>query len=217
MQALLDFLSQLKENNQREWLEIHREEYESTREEFYTFVGKLIKELSALEPSVAMLEPKHCIFRLYRDIRFSKDKTPFKTHYGAYFAPGGKKSTKAGYYLHIEPGGKSILAGGVYMPPADDLKKIREEIDYNGEQLRSILNTAAFKKYYGSLGGETLRTTPKGYASDHPDIELLKHKDFIASHLMDDSIVAKPDFLPYALKVWKVLKPLNDYMNKALE
>ncbi len=217
MQTLLQFLSQLRENNQREWLEAHRSEYESTREEFYVFVGKLIKELSALEPALAMLEPKDCIFRLYRDIRFSKDKTPFKTHYGAYFAPGGKKSTKAGYYLHLEPDGKSMLAGGVYMPPAEDLKKIREEIDYNGEQLRVILNSTAFRKYYGGLSGEKLRTTPKGYASDHPDIELLKHKDFIASHLMQDATVASPDFISYAIKGWKALKPLNEYLNKALE
>jgi uncharacterized protein (TIGR02453 family) len=217
MQALLQFLSQLKQNNQREWLEANRAAYEATREEFIVFVGKLIKELYLLEPGVSMLEPKDCIFRIHRDIRFSKDKTPYKTHYGAYFAEGGKKSTKAGYYLHIEPGGKSMLAGGVYMPTPEDLKKIRQEIDYNGEQLRSILNHADFKRHYGTITGEKLKTTPKGYSPEHPEVELLKQKDFIATHYMNDAVVIRPDLIPYIIKVWKSLKPLNNYMNAALE
>jgi uncharacterized protein (TIGR02453 family) len=217
MQAILQFLSQLKQNNNREWLEAHRTTYDAAREEFVLFVGKLIKELPVLEPALSMLEPKDCIFRMYRDIRFSKDKTPYKTHFGAYFAEGGKKSTKAGYYLHLEPGGKSMLAGGVYMPPPEDLKKIRQEIDYNGEQLRNIINSTDFKKYYGTISGEKLKTTPKGYSPEHPEIELLKQKDFIASHYMDDTIVSKADFLHYSIKVWKALKPLNQFMNAALD
>lgn len=198
-------------------MESHRPGYESSKETFTEFVRKLLRELSRMEPALSLLEPKDCIFRIHRDVRFSKNKTPYKSHFGAYFAEGGKKSTKAGYYLHIEPGGKSMLAGGVYMPPPEELKKIRQEIDYNGEKLHSILNTPDFKKYFGSLTGEKLKTTPKGYPSDHPDIDLLKHKDFIASHLMDDAIVSKADFLSYSLKVWKALKPLNDFMNAAME
>jgi uncharacterized protein (TIGR02453 family) len=217
MHSLLQFLAQLKQNNNREWLEAHHPAYESTREEFMVFVGKLIKELSLAEPALSMLEPKDCVFRIHRDIRFSKDKTPYKTHYGAYFAEGGKKSTKAGYYLHIEPGGKSMLAGGVYMPLPEDLKNIRQEIDYNGGELRSIINHPEFKKYYGGITGEKLKTTPKGYGPEHPEIELLKQKDFIASHYMEDAIVTKPDFLAYIIKVWKALKPLNDFMNAALD
>jgi uncharacterized protein (TIGR02453 family) len=217
MQTILQFLSGLRENNNREWMESHRPGYESSKETFTEFVRKLLRELSRMEPALSLLEPKDCIFRIHRDVRFSKNKTPYKSHFGAYFAEGGKKSTKAGYYLHIEPGGKSMLAGGVYMPPPEELKKIRQEIDYNGEKLHSILNTPDFKKYFGSLTGEKLKTTPKGYPSDHPDIDLLKHKDFIASHLMDDAIVSKADFLSYSLKVWKALKPLNDFMNAAME
>jgi uncharacterized protein (TIGR02453 family) len=217
MQAILQFLSQLKHNNHREWLETHRTEYESAREGFIIFVGKLIKELSLIVPAISMLEPKDCIFRIYRDVRFSKDKTPYKSHFGAYFAEGGKKSTKAGYYLHIEPDGKSMLAGGVYMPPPEDLKKIRQEIDYNGEQLHSILNSADFIKYFGTLTGSKLKTTPKGYGPEHPDVELLRQKDFIATHYMADKTVIQSDFLEYSIKVWKSLKPLNEYMNAALE
>jgi uncharacterized protein (TIGR02453 family) len=103
------------------------------------------------------------------------------------------------------------------MPPPEELKKIRQEIDYNGEKLHRILNTPDFKKYFGSLTGEKLKTTPKGYAPDHADIDLLKHKDFIASHLMNDAMVSKADFLSYSLQVWKAMKPLNDFMNAALE
>ncbi len=217
MQAILQFVSQLKPNNNREWLEANRAAYESAKAAFITLVDKLIKELSQIEPGLSMLEPRDCIFRIHRDIRFSKDKTPYKTHFGAYFAEGGKKSAKAGYYLHIEPGGKSMLAGGVYMPPPEDLKKIRQEIDYNGEKLRNILSNQAFKKYYGTISGEKLKTTPKGYSPEHPDIELLKQKDFIASHYVEDKIVEQPDYVKYCIKVWKALKPLNDYMNTALD
>lgn len=217
MQAILQFVSQLKPNNNREWLEANRAAYESAKAAFTTLVDTLIKELSQIEPGLSMLEPRDCIFRIHRDIRFSKDKTPYKTHFGAYFAEGGKKSAKAGYYLHIEPGGKSMLAGGVYMPPPEDLKKIRQEIDYNGEKLRNILSNQAFKKYYGTISGEKLKTTPKGYSPEHPDIELLKQKDFIASHYVEDKIVEQSDYVEYCLKVWKALKPLNDYMNTALD
>ncbi|MDO1447318.1 DUF2461 domain-containing protein [Rhodocytophaga aerolata] len=217
MQAVLQFVSQLKPNNTREWLEANRPMYESAKAEFSEFVRHIIKDLSQLEPGFSLLEPKDCIFRIHRDIRFSKNKTPYKTHFGAYFAEGGKKSTKAGYYLHIEPDGKSMLAGGVYMPPPEDLKKIRQEIDYNGEQLRNILNTQSFKKYYGTITGEKLKTTPKGYSPEHPDIELLKQKDFIATHYVEDSTVIQPDYLSYCMKAWKALKPLNDFMNAALD
>jgi uncharacterized protein (TIGR02453 family) len=217
MQTIFGFLTQLKPNNNREWLEANRPMYETAKEAFTGLVAKLIRELSLLEPGLSLLEPRDCIFRIHRDIRFSKNKTPYKTHFGAYFAEGGKKSTRAGYYLHIEPEGKSMLAGGVYMPPAEDLKKIRQEIDYNGEGLRSIINSQNFRKYYGAIAGEKLKTTPKGYSPDHPDIELLRQKDFIATHYIEDRIVMQPDYPAYCIKVWKALKPLNDYMNAALD
>lgn len=217
MQQILDFLSTLKENNQREWLEAHKSEYEATRQYFGEFVGQVLKEITSFEPSFAPLEPKDCIFRLYRDVRFSKDKTPYKTNYSAYFSEGGRKSTQAGYYLHIEPGNKSMLAGGMYMPVPEDLKKIRQEIDYNGEEFTGILNQAQFRTYFGKLGGEKLKTNPKGYPGDHPNIDLLKHKDFTVFHLVSDSNLVKPGLLSHISSIWRALKPLNVFLNKAVE
>ncbi|QHT71217.1 DUF2461 domain-containing protein [Rhodocytophaga rosea] len=217
MQETLNFLTALKENNQREWLEAHKSTYESTRKDFSDFVSQVLKEIIVFEPTFAPLEPKDCIFRLYRDVRFSKDKTPYKTNYSAYFAEGGRKSTKAGYYLHIEPGNKSMLAGGIYMPMPEELKKIRQEIDYNGETFTTILSQPDFVKYFGKLSGSTLKTIPKGYAADHPSIELLKHKDFTVFHQLTDAEVVKPGLLQHISHVWKTLKPLNDFLNQAVE
>jgi uncharacterized protein (TIGR02453 family) len=217
MKPILAFLSQLSDNNNREWFEAHRDQYEEARQLFEGFVKQMIGELTALEPSFTHLEPKGCIFRIYRDVRFSKDKRPYKNHFCAYFAPGGRKSTKAGYYLHLEPGGKSMLAGGMYAPPVDDLKKIRQEIDYNGQSLRAIMETLDFSKYYGGLSGEKVKTTPKGYAADHPDIEILKHKDFTAVHYLDDKLVGNGKLLQYSITVFRALKPFNDFLNAAVE
>jgi uncharacterized protein (TIGR02453 family) len=217
MQQVLDFLVQLEQNNNKDWFDSHREEYESGRQQFKNFVAALLKEMAAFEPFADMLAPKDCIFRINRDIRFSKDKTPYKNNMGAYFAEGGKKSPAAGYYLHIQPGNKSMLAGGMWMPEAEVLKNIRQEIDYNGAELQQVLNDTAFKKYYGKLDEEEkLKTAPKGYPSDHPDIALLRLKSFVGVHMLKDEQVASPDFINYVLNTWKALKPLNDFLNVAV-
>ena len=217
MQHILSFLEQLSENNNRDWFEANRPQYEEARRTFEGFVKELLGQLVGLEPSFAHLEPRNCVFRIYRDVRFSKDKRPYKNHFGAYFAPGGKKSLKAGYYLHLEPGGKSMLAGGMYAPPAEELKKLRQEVDYNGGTLRQLMAAPEFSKYYGGLSGDKVKTAPKGYAADHPDIELLKHKDFTAVHYVDDKRVANGKMLPYAVTVFRALKPFNDFLNAAVE
>jgi uncharacterized protein (TIGR02453 family) len=217
MQQVLLFLSRLKENNRREWMEANKAQYEATRLYFHTFVNDLLKEITTFEPLFAQLEAKDCIFRLYRDVRFSKDKTPYKQNYSAYFAEGGKKSIKAGYYLHIEPGGKSMLAGGVYMPSPEDLKKLRQEIDYNGKELEAILQNPDFIRYFGHIRGGKLKTTPKGYTPDHPHIEVLKLKDFTAVHSITDAQLIKPGLVKYISDVWQVLQPLNHFLNKAIE
>jgi uncharacterized protein (TIGR02453 family) len=217
MLHILSFLRQLTENNNRDWFEANRDEYEQCRTDFLKFSQDLLKELTAFEPDFQPLEAKDCLFRLYRDVRFSKDKRPYKNHFGAYFAPGGRKSTKAGYYFHLEPGNKSMLAGGMYAPPAEALKKIRQEIDYNSARLRGILAEPTFAKYYGGLSGETLKTTPKGYPAGHPDIHLIRHKDFTAVHYLDDNETGKVKLLPTAVTIFRALKPLNDFLNSAVE
>jgi uncharacterized protein (TIGR02453 family) len=217
MKEILLFLSQVRDNNNREWLEGNKVMYEKTRQHFHDFVAQLLTELRTFEPALAPLEPKNCIFRFYRDVRFSKDKTPYKTNYSAYFAEGGKKSTKAGYYVSIEPGGKTMIAGGMYMPIPEELKKIRQEIDYNGAALHHIIENKKFKQYYGEISGGKLKTTPKGYDASHPDIELLKLKDFTGVHYVSDQKAASANFKNYVASAWQALKPLNDFMNRAVE
>ncbi|HEY8401893.1 MAG TPA: DUF2461 domain-containing protein [Cytophagaceae bacterium] len=214
--ALFKFLKGLKKNNNKEWFEKHREEYNGLRKEFTALVNEIIQELAKADPEIANLEAKDCIFRINRDIRFSKDKTPYKTNFGASIAPGGKKGVLPGYYLHLEPGA-SFLAGGKYMPDAQELKKIRQEIDYNGEQLEKILKGKNFKKYFGEMYQEDkLTNPPKEYNKTHPQIELLKLKSFIVVHDMGDEVVASKDFKKYYKKIYAEMLPLNHFLREAL-
>ncbi|HVE60219.1 MAG TPA: DUF2461 domain-containing protein, partial [Chitinophagaceae bacterium] len=180
--ATLRFLSQLKKNNNRDWFEKHRPDYEAARLDFQNFIYLLIKDLGKTDPSIAGLNAKDCLFRINRDIRFSKNKLPYKTNMGASIKRGGKKSPFCGYYFHCEPGA-SFIGGGLWMPEAESLKKLRQEIDYNFEEFRNIINDKKFKSAYGDLyKGEdvSLATAPKGYEKDHPAISYLKLKCFIA-------------------------------------
>ena len=209
------FLKDLKKNNDRDWFKANKSRHDEAKADFEAFLGKLIPALAKFDNSIASLEPKKCIFRIYRDTRFSKDKTPYKTNLGAHLLAGGRKTEhgRAGYYIHLEPG-KSILAGGAYLPPAPWIKAIRQEIDYNAKDLKKILNSKSFKEYFGSIEGEKLKTAPKGYPKDHPEIELLKHKSLLAVHNLTDKQVLSDDFLKHTLKVFKTLKPFDDFLNR---
>src|SRR5262249_37043825 len=157
------------------------------KDSFDAFLEKLLAGLVPLDSGLANLNPKKLAFRIYRDIRFSKDKSPYKINMGAGFSSGGKMIQEPGYYIHIQPGNKSFLAGGLYMPDAGNLAKIRQEIDYNSTRILKILNDKKFKKLFPKLDDfDKLKTMPKGYAKDHPQIELLKHKSFLVSHSFTD-------------------------------
>jgi uncharacterized protein (TIGR02453 family) len=157
------------------------------------------------------------MFRIYRDVRFSKDKRPYKNNLGASINIGGKKATNAGYYLHIEPGG-SFLAGGIWMPPSDVLKKIRQEIDYNGKPFHKIIDNKDFKKQFGKPDEEyKLKTTPKGYDKDHPDIEYLRLTSFIVWHKYSDKIVSSKNFVKELGKATKLMRPFLDFLNTAMD
>jgi len=209
------FLSKLKKNNTKEWFDKNRDEYQEIKKEFEQFITALIKEISAFDESVKNVEAKKAIFRINRDIRFSSDKSPYKTNIGASISSGGKNSGKAGYYIHIEPK-NTFIAGGVYMPEAPQLVLIREAIDYEGEKLKKIITTKNFKSMFGDMHGETVKTTPKGYKPDHKHIELLKHKSFLAWHKVEDEDAFAKSQVKYAAKVIKEIKPLNDFLNKAM-
>ncbi len=217
MKDILAFLRSLKKNNNKEWFDAHREKYEEVRDAFVKTIEKLILEISRFEPGVAGLRAKDCMFRINRDIRFSNDKRPYKENFGAAISPGGKKSPLGVYYFHVQPGNESIIAGGIYMPEPDVLKKIRQEIDYNPKPLISILKSKTFKQYFGEMSGEQLSRTPKGYPEDHPQADLLKFKNYIVVRGFTDKEVTEPKFMNEVMKSFKALKPLNDYLNTALD
>jgi uncharacterized protein (TIGR02453 family) len=215
MKNILNFLNDLKKNNNKEWMDMNRSNYQQVKKEFENIVRVLIDQISLFDITVQGVQPKNCIFRLNRDIRFSNDKRPYKENMGAFISGKGKKAVDGGYYIHIQPG-QSMLAGGTYMPPADVLKKIRQEIDYNPNNLLKFSTGKPFKKYFGNFEGERLKTAPKGYQVDHPNIDLLNLKSLIVVHRLTDKQVMRDDFLTYAVEIFSAMKPLNDYLKVAI-
>jgi uncharacterized protein (TIGR02453 family) len=214
MDQILPFLKNLTENNDRDWFKAHKKEYDLARNAFVNLVDKVIIGLSSFEPQVSGLTSKAAVFRIYRDVRFSNDKRPYKTHFGAFLAENGRKSTKAGYYFHIAPG-ECFLGGGLYRPDAEQLKKVRAQIDYNAQSLRDIVATESFKSVYGNMQGEQLKTAPRDYPKDHPDIDLLRHKDFLGTHQFNEAVL-NDNPVDYIVERFEALKPFNDYFNDAL-
>lgn len=213
----LNFLSQLARHNNRDWFEKNKGAYQQAREEFEQLVANILVGVQKFEPAYAHLEAKKLIFRIYRDVRFSKDKNPYKTNMGAGFSPAGKMIQEPGYYLHIEPGNKSFIASGLYMPGPDLLAKVRQEIDYNGAHLAKVFKSAAFRKYFSGWDeSDKLKRVPKGYAPDHPQAEVLKLKSFVVTCPLRDSEVKDPAFARKATAIFKAARPLNDFLKEAL-
>lgn len=214
--STLTFLKSLRKNNNRDWFEKHKEGYLEAKTNMEYFIDDVIKNISRFDKRYANMKGKDCMFRIYRDVRFSKDKRPYKVNMGASINKDGRKSDGPGYYLHIEPG-ESFFAGGIWMPDGDNLKKIRQEIDYNGKILNKILANPAFKKYFGGLANEyKLKTRPKGYSGDHPDIELLKHTSFIAGHSYDERSVLAKNFSVEVAKAASIMLPFLAFLDEAL-
>jgi len=214
--VILSFLKAISKNNNREWFEKNKPKYLIAKTHFEDFLEGFHKELLTFDESLAGLNPRKMGFRIYRDVRFSKDKRPYKMNMGAGFSEHGKMDQEPGYYIHIEPG-KSFIAGGLYMPDADKLSKIRQEIDYNTDVFLKILNDRKFKKLFPSLDDfDKLKTAPKGYPKDHPYIDLLKHKSYVVSHYFTDKEVLEKKFVKNAATVAKTLKPLNDFLRAAI-
>ena len=214
--STFDFLRKLKKNNHREWFQDHRADYEAAKDDFRTFVGGLLTEYTLLNGHLAGLEVKDLVFRINRDVRFSANKDPYKTNFGAYFAEGGKKSGKAGLYLQIEPG-NSFIAGGCWMPPAPGLKAIRQEIDYNLNDFNSVLKDRNFKKSFGELSDCRLKTVPKGYDRSNPAIDHLRQTSFIVERSFDDKEVMHANFKKECVANYKAMLPFLSFMNVALE
>lgn len=217
--STITFLKDLKENNDRDWFLANKGRYEIAKKEFETFIDALIQKIAVFDPSIAHFKAKDCVFRIYRDVRFSQDKSPYKTHFGAHVTSAPKKSeihTRAGYYIHLEPG-DSMLAGGAYVPEAKWLKAIRQEIAYNAAEFKKVLNDKSFRQYFGTIEGEKLQRPPKDYPADHPEIELLKHKSFLATHKFSDQQALAKDFLDHSAKVFQALHPFDQFLNRAMD
>ncbi len=211
----INFLKKLKENNNREWFNENRKLYETTKKEFQDFTDLLISKTIGVDSSIAGLTHKECIFRIFKDVRFSKDKSPYKPNFGTFLASGGRKSGKAGYYVHIEPG-NSFIGGGIYMPPTENLKKIRSLLYGTIEEYKSIVSDPDFVKTFGEVEGEKLKKAPRGFSPDFPDIEILKFKSYFVHTQISDSEILSPDFIDNAINTFSVMYPLNSYINSHL-
>lgn len=218
MKNTLTFLKLLSKNNNRDWFEKNRPKYLIAKEEFEIFITDLLEDLKRFDGSLTGLEPKKLIFRIYRDVRFSKDKKPYKINFGAGVSSKGKGLGHPGYYLHIEPGGKSFAAGGLFMPEPEILAKVRQEIDYNGKALEKIMNNKKFKSLYKDFWNEDkLKTAPKGYPKDHLYVEWLKLKSFIVTHEFPDAVVTDKNFRKKLVDAFKTVKTLNDFLKQSLD
>ena len=211
------FLKTLKKNNSKEWFDQNRKSYEQAKENYLDFVGEVLGRMKKIDASLADLEPKQCVFRINRDVRFSKNKDPYKTNMGASFSKGGKKIQCAGYYFHLEPGA-SFIGGGFWMPMAPELNKIRQEIDYGAEAFYKIINKKKFKDIFGSLSeSEKLSRPPKGYEADNPAIELLKLKSFVVMTTVKDSELTGKELASTVVDHVETMMPLVDFLNKAID
>ncbi|MDX2047105.1 MAG: DUF2461 domain-containing protein [Chitinophagaceae bacterium] len=217
--ATIKFLKALKKNNNKPWFDANRKTYEEAKKDFAGFVQSVIDQFSKSDDTIKTLKAKDCMFRINRDIRFSKDKSPYKTNFGASINKGGKKSMKAGYYFHLEPG-QSFVGGGMYIPMPDELKKLRQEIDYNFNDFKKLISAKSFKSVYKDLdkSDEFLLTrVPKGYAPDNPAAEYLRLKSYIAFVKFNDADLTSKELLKKTLLAFKALQPLIVFLNQAVE
>ena len=216
MQEVLNFLSELKGNNNKEWFDQNRGRYEESRKKVLFLTELIIHEINKFDPETGIQDPKNCVFRIFRDVRFGIDKTPYKTNMGSFIAKGGRKSTSAGYYIHIEPGA-SFVGGGSYCPPADALKAIRTEIFDHPDEFKQLIFSKSFLKTYPDMYDDKLKTAPKGFPKDFPEIDLLKYKSYAFTSKLDDSVVTGEAYVAKIVTALKELYPVNRFLNVALE
>jgi len=211
----LPFLRELRENNHKEWFDANRDRYQAVRKVLIENVQQVISGVAAVDETVRFNEASKNIFRINRDVRFSANKSPYKTNMGTYFSEGGKNSSLAGYYLHLEPGG-SFVAGGCYQPEPPMLKQLREHIDYDFAALRKLAAEPDFAAYFGEIQGEKLVSAPKGYAKDHPAADLLRHKSWTVSHPLTDEEAQSPDMAENVVKGFTLMHPFIVFLNEGL-
>jgi len=217
--STLKFLKDLKKNNNKPWFDAHRKEYEETKTDFANFIQQVIDKHAKNDPTIKLLVAKDCMFRINRDIRFSKDKTPYKTNIGAYINRGGKKSLFGGYYFHCEPG-QSFVGGGLWMPMPPELNKVRQEIDYNFPTFKKIVISKKFKAVYGDLSRDAeyvLSRVPKGYEPTNPAAEYLKMKSFVSTTSLKDEDLTSKNLVKKTVASFEALQPLIEFVNRSIE
>jgi len=212
------FLSDLKKNNNKAWFDANRKLYESAKADFTTLVENIITVTAKFDETIGILKAKDCMFRINRDVRFSKDKSPYKNNMGASLSYGGKKAIVAGYYFHCEPG-QSFAAGGFYMPPAPELTKIRQEIDYNLAEWLKIVTAKKFLTHFsnGIDSDNVLVRPPKGYDENNPAINFLKMKGFTVSEPIPDSVLTDKSLVKKIAESFVAMKPMINFLNRAIE
>jgi uncharacterized protein (TIGR02453 family) len=217
--STIKFLRSLKRNNNKQWFDKNRTVYEEARSDFEQFIQSVINAHCKNDPDLAELQAKKCLFRINRDIRFSKNKSPYKTNFGASMDKGGKKSGLAGYYFHLEPG-ESFFGGGLWMPEAQVMKKVRQEIDYCFDEFNQIVSAKKFKSVFGELyTGEDakLSRVPQGFEKDNPAAEYLKLKSWLAISHLDDEVLTSKRLLKKTLEGFSAMQPLIQFLNRGIE
>lgn len=217
--STIKFLKDLSKNNNKPWFDAHRSQYEDAKNDFAQFIQTVIDKHAKKDPAIGHLKAKDCTFRINRDVRFSKDKSPYKNNMGAYINQGGKKSLLGGYYFHCQPG-QSFVGGGLWMPMPPELKKVRQEIDYNLDAFKKIVGSKKFKDLYGGLSKDAeyvLSRVPKGYEADNPAAEFLKMKSFVAMTPVKDAELNSKDLLKKVLTAFETLQPMLTFINQSIE
>ena len=221
LQTSISFLRELIANNHKEWFDANRNYYQEAKSEFDRFVDRLITEIRLFDPTIGTITAKDCVYRIYRDVRFSNDKTPYKNHFGAYIAQGGRKSQLGGYYFHIEPADAGYLdhsmwAGGIYCPDAAMLKAIRTDIYEHPEEYKTIIQNREFAHVFKWFDGNMLSTAPKGFPKDFPDIDLIKRKDYTYYRNIDEQTLCSERLLEESTRIFKLMLPFNKFVNRAI-
>jgi uncharacterized protein (TIGR02453 family) len=216
MKSIINFLGELSLNNNRDWFNLHKEAYRQSLGIFSNSVTEIIKGIQAFDKNLLELQAKDTIFRIYKDIRFSRDKTPYKTHFGAYMAKGGRNSPDSAYYFHIEPGG-TFIAAGIYMPDADRLRAIRQEIMFKPDEYMKIVKDLVGKGYIQHDHEDKLKKAPRGFPEDFKYIEELKFKHYIFARNFTDDQLLSGDFIATVIREYRGLYPYVSFMNTAMD
>ena len=216
MKEILSYLSRLRDNNNRHWFHAPKEEYDRLRPPFAEKIQALIRQISLFDDEIAGLDAQSGMYRIYRDIRFSPDKTPYKTYMSAYIAKGGRKSLRAGYYFHFEPG-NCMLSGGIWCPEPQLLKALRQAVYDNFDELKEIVEDRQFKSLYSDWVGEKLKIVPRPFPRDCEQAEWLKRKDYVVVNVKPDTFFDSPDWIERAAHDFQIMKPLNDFLNYTVD